>query len=74
MVGGYTFIRYKLTRLCHKYRDVRDSSGSRLQATAFVLILIARRLDELLASDRIKATQGLSTLRENRQEKPTMAN
>ncbi|MGP0082774.1 MAG: glycosyltransferase family 9 protein [Steroidobacteraceae bacterium] len=47
MAGGSTFIRYKLTRLYHKYRDVRDSSGSRLQATAFVLLLIARRLDYL---------------------------
>ena len=47
MVGGSTFIRYKLARLYHKYRDVRDNSGSRLQATAFVLSLIARRLDYL---------------------------
>ncbi len=47
MVGGSSFIRYKLTRLRHKYRDVRDSSGSRLQATTFVLLLIARRLDYL---------------------------
>ena len=45
MVGGSNFIRYKLTRLCHKYRDVRDSSGSQLQATAFILLLIGRRLD-----------------------------
>ena len=47
MVGGSNFIRYKLTRLCHKYRDVRDSSGSQLQATAFILLLIGRRLDYL---------------------------
>ena len=40
MVGGSNFIRYKLTRLCHKFRDVRDSSGSQLQATAFILLLI----------------------------------
>lgn len=47
MVGGSTFIRYKLARLYHKYRDVRDSSGSRLQAAAFVLTLVTRRLDYL---------------------------
>ncbi len=47
MDGGSSFIRYKLMRLYHKYRGVRDSSGSWPQAAAFVLLLIARRLDYL---------------------------
>ena len=46
MDGGSSFIRYKLMRLYHKYRGVRDSSGSWPQAAAFVLLLIARRLDD----------------------------
>ena len=76
MVGGSTFIRYKLARLYHKYRDVRDSSGSRLQAAAFVLLLIVRRLDYLykhLLARRARRDARMATKASTDSAKPHLA-
>jgi hypothetical protein len=76
MVEGSTFIRYKLARLYHKYRDVRDSSGSRLQAAAFALILVVRRLDYLykhLLARRVRRDARTATKVSTDSAKPHLA-